>query len=249
MAEEKPRTVEPELVNDKESDRQRRERSRIAFPYGDLDDAIEVAMALSEHGGLAEMDQLAAWLEHETVDSGTFRMKISTARTFGLIEQNENRVTLTDLGNQIVRPDTELRAKTRAFMQVPLYRSIFDKYKGRLLPGDAALEQDMIDLGVASKQKARARQGFQRSAEQAKLGKDRLVLPAGVSLGPTTPPDGERGRKVEIPAFQTSGEINPLLASLIEDLPVTGEWTREEHDFWLRYFLRTLDKLYKVKDS
>jgi len=54
---------------------------------------------------------------------------------------------------------------------------------------------------------------------------------------------------VEIPAFQTSGEINPLLASLIEDLPVTGEWTREEHDFWLRYFLRTLDKLYKVKDS
>ena len=49
------------------------------------------------------------------------------------------------------------------------------------------------------------------------------------------------------PIIDTS-ELNPLLASLIEELPVSGEWSREEHDFWTRIFLRTVDKLYKVKE-
>jgi len=44
-----------------------------------------------------------------------------------------------------------------------------------------------------------------------------------------------------------SGEINPFLASLIEELPADGELTRDEHDLWMRLFQRTLDKLYKVK--
>ncbi len=51
----------------------------------------------------------------------------------------------------------------------------------------------------------------------------------------------------QTPIVQT-GEINPLIAALIEDLPATGEWTRDEHDLWARVFLRTVDKLYKVKE-
>jgi hypothetical protein len=45
--------------------------------------------------------------------------------------------------------------------------------------GNSALEADMVELGVVAMQKSRARQGFQRSADQEKLGKGRLVLPAG----------------------------------------------------------------------
>lgn len=57
--------------------------------------------------------------------------------------------------------------------------------------------------------------------------------------------------KMETPnVSQTStGEMNPLIAALIEELPVEGEWTRDAHDFWLRVFTRTVDKLYKVNDS
>jgi len=48
---------------------------------------------------------------------------------------------------------------------------------------------------------------------------------------------------------QTStSETNPLIAALIEELPSSGEWTREEHDLWARLFLRTVDKLYKAKE-
>jgi hypothetical protein len=39
-----------------------------------------------------------------------------------------------------------------------------------------------------------------------------------------------------------------LLAARIEELPATVEWSCDEHDFWTRVFLRTVDKLYKVKE-
>jgi hypothetical protein len=39
---------------------------------------------------------------------------------------------------------------------------------------------------------------------------------------------------METPIIQSSGEINPLLATLVEELPTTGEWTREERDLWTR---------------
>lgn len=232
----------------------RRERSKIGFPYVALNDAVDVAQAIFEHGGQqGTTDQLAAWLKHETVESGTFKIKILAARMFGLVRSDGDTISLTDLGSQIVDPKTEHLARAQAFLRVPLYRAIYEKYKGHLLPGDTALEAEMVTLGVASKQKARARQGFQRSAEQANLfalGKDRLVLPSGVSLDSTTPPNGEKGRKMEqVTVSQTCpSEINPLIAALIEDLPATGEWTRDEHDLWARVFLRTVDKLYKVKE-
>lgn len=225
------------------------ERSKIGFPYGDLDDALQVAKAVGGNRGLASVDQLAAFMDHESVTSGTFRVKLSTARIFGLVDMQDDRVSLTDLGNQIIRADTEAAAKVHAFLHVPLYRAIYEKYKGRLLPGDRVLEEDMVALGVAQKQKRRARQGFQRSAEQANVGKDRLVVPAGVSLDSATIPlTGGKSRKMETPLQQLSGEINPAIAVFIEELPASGEWTREERDFWTRIFLRTLDRVYKIKE-
>lgn len=230
-----------------------RERSKIGFPYCDLNDAVAVAKAIFEHGGQqGTTDQLAAWLEHENVESGAFKIKILAARMFGVIQTKGDTVSLTDLGNQIVDPKAEPAARAQAFLRVPLYRAIYEKYKGRMLPGDAALESEMGTLGVAPKQKARARQGFQRSAEQAKLfaqGKDRLVLPGGVSLDSTTP-NGDKGRKMEQPntTQTTAGELNPMLLSLIEELPATGEWSRDERDLWARLFLRMVDKTYKVKE-
>ncbi len=56
---------------------------------------------------------------------------------------------------------------------------------------------------------------------------------------------------MDTPAGQQAslGEINPALESLFEELPSAGEWTQDEHDWWTRVFLRTLDKLYKIKES
>jgi hypothetical protein len=200
-----------------------------------LEDAIEVVQATFHHGGQrATFDQLAVWMKHENVDSGTFRsFKIATARIFGLIDVVKDNVSLTELGNQIVDPASEKQARAKAFLNVPLYRKVFEIYKGRLLPKDTALEQEMGSLGVALKQKSRERQSFQRSAVQAGVfneTKDRLVLPGGVSLDSTTP-NGGASRKMEATAIHPitpTGDVDPMLSMLFESLPPSGsEWSRD----------------------
>lgn len=50
-----------------------------------------------------------------------------------------------------------------------------------MLPPSAAFERDIVGLGVAEKQKDKARQVFERSASQAgffEAGKSKLVMPA-----------------------------------------------------------------------
>jgi len=229
------------------------ERSKIVFPYGDLDDALSVAKAIyNNSGNQADLDQLAEWMKHGNVDSGAFRVKVAAARIFGLATVDDKKVALLQLGHDTQDPNSEGRARAAAFLNVPLYRKLFETYRGRPLPDDKALEKVMESLGVASKQTNRARQTLQRSAEQARVfndKKDRLVLPAGVSLDSAPLPLNEgKSRKMESPTFQPSGEMNPLLATLVEELPASGEWTRDERDLWMRLFQRTLDKLYKVKE-
>ena len=58
----------------------KRERSTIRFPYGDLDDAQEIAQGVQHWGLACGIDQLAAQLQ-QTVSSGAFRMKLATAST------------------------------------------------------------------------------------------------------------------------------------------------------------------------
>jgi hypothetical protein len=87
---------------------------------------------------------------------------------------------LTPLGVRAVNAASEAIARVDAFLNVPLYSAIYEKYKGHLLPPAKALEREMVALGVAPKQADKARQVFDRSARQAGFhaeGEDRLVRP------------------------------------------------------------------------
>ena len=160
----------------------RRERSSIAFPYGDLDSAVNVARTIyTRAGGQCSLDQLAAWLDYKSVDSGAFRLQVSTARIFGLLATARKALELTDLGTRIADTGRERQARVEAFLTVPLYRRTFDEFRGQSLPPDAGLESAFARMGVAAKQTDKARQAFQRSALQARFfdaGKDRLVEPS-----------------------------------------------------------------------
>lgn len=157
------------------------DRSTIEFPYLDLDAAIDVAQAVYGRAGLGtcEIDELAAQMQQ--VVSGSFRLKTSTAKTFGLIEkEGRSGIKLSTLGQRAIQTDTEAEARAQAFLAVPLYKAVFDRYRGHLLPPAKALEREMAALGVAPKQADKARQAFERSARQAGFfaqGDDRLVQP------------------------------------------------------------------------
>lgn len=247
--EQEPQIEDASLDGD---DKSTRERSTIAFPYLDLDDAIDVAKAIHENGGdSGTISQLAAWLSHSTVDSGGFRMKMATARLFGLITSDRKRVQITDVGRRIIDPATERDARARAFLSVPLFKKMFDKYDGYPLPSDTGLESVFVNLGVAEKQKARARQVFQRSALQAgyfENGKGRLVAP---HVRESEPHERIQGPIEHIkPDEDQQPNLVPdkkheLIAALYKTIPDKGApWDAESREKWLSTAKSIFDLIY-----
>lgn len=239
---------------EKADDGDKREQSTIAFPYHDLDAAIEVARAVYNRSGLGscDLDKLAA--EMGQVISGTFRVKVGAARTFNLIDKDgRGAVKLSDLGRSIITDDGAAAAKVEAFMAVPLYSKLYDAYKGQNLPPMKALEREMAALGVAAKQTDKARQAFERAAKQAGFfdaGNDRLVRPKA-----ETPihrrdtgerEEAERGNgeaRRDMAAGGGGGGaggglppgLHPLIQGLLVTLPEPGKsWSSADKKAWLR---------------
>lgn len=146
----------------------RRERSLIEFPYTDLERSVELARTLLTEGGQAkiEITQLAVAM-NQSSSGGTFRGRLSAGKMFGLVDSEQGQVWLTPLGLQITDEREFAAASAEAFLNVPLYKAMYERYKGYALPPPAALERQMESLGVPPKQKERARQAFSSSANFA----------------------------------------------------------------------------------
>jgi hypothetical protein len=155
----------------------------------------------------------------------------------------------------IVDPQREREARARAFQNVPLYKAIFENYKGGVLPPAAALERDMIQLGVAEKQTGKARQVFERSAGQAgyfEHGKTRLVMPAvaveAEDAAPPPPPDEQtnRDRGKGGNGGGDIGDHDPLILGLFRKLPEPDEdWPASARLKWLQTPANIFDLVYK----
>jgi hypothetical protein len=220
-----------------------REVSSIQFPYGDLDDAISFVKSIHQIGGQECMiDQLAAHLK-VTASGGAFRARMAPPRVFGLVDYERGNVKLTPLGMRIVDPSQEVSAKIEAFLAVPLFKAIYEKYKGYSLPPPAALARDMGVLGVSSKQTDRARQVFDRSAKQSGFfwaGADRLTLPITKGKPPETRPLDNALRPPPPPRLTggggsgNDGDFHPFVQGLLQTMPEPGTvWAIEGRAAWL----------------
>jgi hypothetical protein len=233
-----------------------RQRSTIGFPYNNLGDAIEVAQAIHSNVGTGDCDdsQLSAWMNLSPKSSG-YRVQLSAARMFGLIESASGTHRLAQLGRTIIDPQREREARARAFMNVPLYNAIFEKYKGGVLPPTAALERDITGLGVAEKQVSRARQVFERSAEQAGFfehGKNRLVMP-GIAARSVDAPADVSTEKPEVEKKKGGGgggggdidNLHPFVQGLLKTLPEPEtEWPAAARVKWLQTAANIFDLIY-----
>lgn len=233
-----------------------RQRSTIGFPYVSLKDAIELAEAIHGNVGLGECDdaQLAAWSGQSTKSSG-FRVQLSGARMYGIIvSDGAGKHRLSDLGQMALDPTRAREAKATAFLNVPLYKALFDKYRTGILPSNAAaIEREMVGLGVSEKVKDRARQAFEKSAEQAGFfehGKNRLVMPgfATRELPPEDPVvqqeqgggNGGGGGGGKPPP------VDPIIAGLLARLPKSGDvWPVAERKLWLQLLEGSFQLIYK----
>jgi hypothetical protein len=227
-----------------------RSQSTIEFPYMDLESAVEVAANVHEIGGSScDWDQLAARMG-QAAQGGGFRQKLIGARTFGVVSYDRGKVNLTALGLRIVDQQQAKAAKVEAFLSVPLYRAIYEKFKGNSLPPQAGLEREMVNLGVAPKQSDKARQAFQRSAKQAgffEFGIDRLVSPplnGGAQAAAAVSPAPEKPR--ELSAGGGGGDdLHPFIKGLLQKLPAPeSEWPVEQRAKWLTTAMNIFDLMY-----
>jgi hypothetical protein len=214
--------------------KEERGRSSVEFTYNGLDDAEDLVTAVRAVGGTGcSLEALAAKL-NQAVGGGGFRVKVYSARTFGLLEINRGAVELTDLGLRIVDPLHIKSARVEAFLSVPLYRTMYEQLKGQALPPMAAIERMMLSAGVAPKQKERARQVFIRSAKVAgffEIQADRLVKPELRDVSQAAAPAPEQPkveveRRVAPPRYGGGGwdgdGIHPAILGLLRELPAPG---------------------------
>ena len=236
---------------------EKRERSRIGFPYQPLGEAIEVAKAIHDNVGAGQCsdDQLAPWLELSD-KSSSYRNRISASKIFGLTESASGGARqLTELGRRIVDPDQKSAAKADAFLRVPLFNAVFREYRGNSLPPPAALENEFIRLGVAKKQTAKARSSFERSAKTAgylKDGSDRLVKPGFSETEAVTEEQSPEHEEPPVPENGGDrGTRHPFIEGLLATLPEkqNGQWEIEERVAWLKAAAMGFDLIYGFKGS
>ena len=245
-----------------DNQKQERERSTIEFPYLSLEVAMEITKAVHETGGTrAGFDQVAAHIG-ESAKGSAFRNKVTTARTFGLATYSNGTITLTPLGSRLADPSQEKAAKADSFLQVPLYRRLYDDYKGSVLPpSNSGLETVIEGLGVSAKQKSRARQAFQRSAKEAGFfayGATKLVYP--VLGGEPAPNAKEKNEETEKPDPSKGGsggnggsgesDLHPFIQGLLRELPPShSDWPLEGRKKWLQSALSIFDLIYQSSDG
>ena len=113
-------------------------KSGTQYPYFDLDDSIAVAKAVHDRGGgTCARDVVAAALGYSTTKSGAFLSRIYAAKQYGLIRIEGDVLATTDRAMTILHPVLEADAivgRRDAFMAVPLFQKVYDKYKGGALP-------------------------------------------------------------------------------------------------------------------
>lgn len=247
------------------ADERKNDRSTIEFPYMDLDAAIAVANGINSRvgGGTCQHDELAVQLGLSPTSSG-YRTRLSTARLFGLITStNGDGVRLTDLGAKVIDPSQTRQARTAAFLAVPLFKGLYDAYRGRVLPPAAALQREMVGMGVAPKQAERVRQVMERCAESAgffESGRERLVMPAVVSAAVAPAAKSiEREQQAAPPDQNTqtnggggggrgggNGSRHPFIEGLLQTLPEPEtNWAVEGRAKWLQAAANIFDLMYK----
>jgi hypothetical protein len=252
----------------KPQDDAKRERSTVQFPYLPLEDAVAIAKGVHAVGGTScQVDQLAGQLKQSPASS-MFKLRLSTARIFGLVTYSQGTVSLAPLGTRICDPQQEQAAKADAFLTVPLYKQVYEQFKGASLPPASGLETTMGNMGVAQKQKSNARQVFHRSATQAgffSFGPTRLVYPAikgGGGLATATGQETNTEQDEDAPPEKTNrkkngsggdggaGDYHPFIAGLLKTLPeADSDWPMDARRKWLQAASHIFEVIYKDSES
>ena len=227
-------------------------KPRMHFPSYALGSALRLAEAVyQQHGTECTLPQLAASVDRSPKAS-SFRQQVAAARTFGFFQRRARTVELTDLGQAVNDPDRRVDALVEGFLNVGLFRELYERYEGNILPPSAGLEGVLQEMGVAAEAAPRVRRVFSRSATDAGLfaaGSKRLIRPS-TSTRPAA--QAEAGATAgDAPAPETAasplalGPVDPVLGALVQKLADKGNFKDDkQRKQWFKIFKLTFEMEY-----
>jgi hypothetical protein len=247
---------------------EKQSRSNIVFPYFDLDQSIKVATAIHENGGgRCTPEQLAPWLGYSTTKSGTFMMRFYSAKYFGLINSVKSHISLTDRALAIIAPITVEetdRAKIDAFLDVPLFAQVYERFKGQALPPEIGLKNLFkTQFNIPDVRVQQALRVFFNSATQAgffKIGGDRsrLITPVITRQPEKKETLVSKEEPQEKPRYSggsgSGGEgppgIHSAIIGLLREMPPPGmPWSAQKKEAFLAAFKATIAFIYPEENS
>jgi hypothetical protein len=173
---------------------------------------------------------------------------------FGLIETGQGRVALTQLGRDVLDDSGNGRtARVTAFLNVELFRVMYDRYKANVLPPPPAIERQVAQLGVSPKQTERARQTFMKSAQYAGFidaSSGRFVKPGIAAKEEATQHNADDGKKRGSGSGgnENPPDIDPIIEGLLRRLPESGDvWPEADRKLWLQLLEGSFKLIYKDK--
>lgn len=178
-------------------------RAAASYPYYDFDSSLTVAKTIQDmQGGSCTNDQLALWMDYKSVKSGTFISRVSAAKQFGLIANDESGLRVTERAKQVfapVMPEEVAAAKADAFLSVDLFSKVYEKFKGGTIPPRVGMRNlFMSSFGLSDEAADRAVRVLFDTARQTGMfsGQDetklvRLGIFKAPTPSPSPPPSSE----------------------------------------------------------
>lgn len=112
-----------------------------------VSEAIALIEKVNERaGGVANYD-LFSQIAGNTKTSSSFQRKVSALRQYGVIEDRDNVVAISELGHRIVSPRNESddsQAVKEAMLRIDLLNRIYERHRGRILPEDHFLNNVLL---------------------------------------------------------------------------------------------------------
>lgn len=196
----------------------------MAPPAVKLSDAVGLVHKVNDMaGGSANYDTFSQ-ITGNTKTSSSFQRKVAALRSYGLIEDRDNAVVLSDLANRITTPrderDDALACK-EAMLRIDVLQRIYERHRGKLLPEETFLNNILIQELKVPREVSRswvdyfrdaitcAKLAFTRNDGKIQVSDDPFVQ----SIGPQreeerpgiTPPI-----PVSAPAVQDFGDAMPI---------------------------------------
>src|SRR5438128_8216900 len=163
-------------ANGSDKDESSKKRTRLpkgsVTPAFNLEEASDIIIRIYELAGSDASYDVVGRITSNSPGSSVFARKLITLKNYGLIVDENRTVKLTDTGRQIATPRSSTEralALKQAFLSVPLYARVYDKFKGRLLPPDEFLINTFIEYVPTKELATTWMDGFKKSAKKAGL--------------------------------------------------------------------------------